>query len=199
MKNTARGSSYKNPVKSKSNASAIFWAKSEPAIFSRRSRQHKNESLSMARMRIIIQVKPGIPEPGRGVGAGGHAPPRFWKISYPYLNQRRRLCPPSTHSYLPPPPPDLRPSDIQVKLAAKLARSPIIPSRVDPLRPSGPRKYNGNQGRYVNCYFFVCLNGHYQRSQTCKEPYSSIVCRLFRPPGFWTKKVHKYKETKADW
>jgi hypothetical protein len=67
--------SYKNPVKSKSNASAIFWAKSEPAIFSRRSRQHKNESLSMARMRIIIRVKPGMPEQG---GGGGGTPPRFW-------------------------------------------------------------------------------------------------------------------------
>ena len=73
-----QGTSYKNPVNSKSNASAIFWAKSELAIFSRRSRQHKNESLSMARMRIIIQVKPGMPEPGRGLdgrGAGGGLTP----------------------------------------------------------------------------------------------------------------------------
>ena len=70
-------SRYKNQVKSKSNASAIFWAKSDPAIFSRRSRQHKNESLSMARMRIIIQARhAGSRE---GWGAGGHAPPDFGK------------------------------------------------------------------------------------------------------------------------
>ena len=80
---------------------------------------------------------------------------------------------------------------IQV-MPAKLARSPIIPSRVDPLRPSGPRKYNGNQDIYVKFVcLFVCLNGHYQGSQTCKEPYTLL--------SIWTKKVHKYKETMADW
>ena len=124
----------------------------------------------------------GYQNQGEGWGQGGTPHPDFGKSVTPILTRGADYAPrPHIPTCLPPP--DLRPSDIQVKLAAKLARSPIIPSRVDPLRPSGPRKYNGNQGRYVNCYFFVCLNGHYQRSQTCKEPYSSIVCRLFCPSG----------------
>ena len=90
--------------------------------------------------------------------------------------------PPSIHCLTPP---DLRPADIRVKLAANLAKSPIIPSRVDPLRPSGPRKYNGNQGRYVK---FVCL---FEWALSGKPN-----CTLL---SIWTKKVHKYKGTKADW
>ena len=67
-----------------------------------------------ARERLLFKRTVGT---GGSRGAHDPPPPSFWQISYPYLNQEGRLCPP--HSYMPPTPPDfqtfLRPCQGSVK------------------------------------------------------------------------------------